>query len=189
MQEASADGYMVKGSSLLSKIDFVRERFKSGAADKLAQDLAGWLGRVPLATQWYPFSIYEQLLKAIADRFFGGDLSRLREIGTFSAASALGGSYQAFSTKDFRKLVSRLTRLHSLFYTSGRLEVEFRPDGLGCEIRQFEVPRASAADDYLARGFYEACASTCGLVGVSTETLVRPGGSVFRLRWTSPPVA
>lgn len=174
----------VRGDSIRSKLLFARQAFGPKAEQDLQAFLADQGVSQILDDAWYPFEAYDQLLRRLADRHFEGDLSRLVEVGEYSAESTLKTTYQVYNIREFMNFLKRLSSLHGHFYNSGRLENELDSRGLNCHIRMLEAPYYSDPDLYVASGFYQGAARFMGLQGVECE-FRRIGDSEvhFNLTW------
>lgn len=177
--------FSVKGSSISSKFDFVRETFGAAAERELRDGLRGEadLGTI-LDSGLYPFDLYNRILEAIAERFYGGDLSRLEEVGAYSARTSLTTIYRAFTQgKDFLGFLSRIGLLHERFYSEGKMAVEVQPDRRGARIHLSGAPRYSDADLFVAGGFYVGAGKLLGLESIDYELARTDEGATFHLRW------
>jgi len=136
-----SDDYRVKGSSIRSKFDFVRDRFGEAAEGQLKERFRE-RGLLPvLDSVMYPFDDYDALNRAIAAEFFDGDLSRLSEAGAYSAQQVLTGVYRAFAAgKDYPGFLRRAAVLHERFYSHGGMDVELADDGKSCQILMQGAP-------------------------------------------------
>lgn len=176
--------FHIKGSSLSSKFDFVAERFGEEAAAELKEwfrDQAG--DRIVLDANWYPFSIYDGLLRTLADRWLGGDLERLREVGAFSAEKALTSAYESYAReKNFHRFLERMSMLHGRFYSSSSLVVKAQGDNF-CEVGLVDVPTGFEAAAQVAAGFYAGAARFMGHQDVRCALSIKGGRALFRLDW------
>lgn len=176
--------YQVKGSTLRSKLDFVHEIFGSSARSALESQLSDRDLFPILVSAWYDYDLYVELLEAIAANHYGGDLSRLTEVGAYSADQALRSVYAAFvRSTGFVEFLRGISRLHHMFYNSGYLDVDVADDQSACSLIHREKPRFAEADLWVAQGFYCQAAALHGLdqVRCSFETdapIVR-----FELSW------
>ena len=180
------DEYRVKGSSINSKFEFVRERLGGAAEGRLIDRLRDFENHFPiLDSAWYPFTIYDQINRAIAELFFDGDLERLKEVGMFSAESVLNSVYKSFAQgKDYVGFLRRAAILHGRFYDAGKMEVILGDDGRSAEVVHTDAPVYSEADLHVASGFYIGAGRSLGLDDVRSEFRMTPTGVRFRLRWT-----
>lgn len=160
---ADQNPFRAKGSTLRSKLAFVARRFGEGEADALRRWLDQRIEGAVLDAAWYPFAVYDALLQEVAERFYGGELERLQEVGRFSAEEALSNTYSIYAVKrDFGLFLKRLSSLHSRFYSGGELVVtEQEVDACGLELR--DLPVVSEADAHLALGFYLRAGELMGL--------------------------
>jgi hypothetical protein len=110
-------GYKVKGSSIRSKFEFVKERYGPEAEARPRDKFRDRPEFSPLLdTAWYPFELYEDLNRAIALEFISGDLARLREVGSYSANLALRTTCKAFALgKDFVQFLRGTTAYYQKF--------------------------------------------------------------------------
>ncbi|MFQ5350144.1 MAG: hypothetical protein ACE5EG_06865 [Thermoanaerobaculia bacterium] len=179
----SAD-YRVKGSSIRSKFEFVRDRFGEAAARALKERFRQ-RGILPvLDSKMYPFEDYDVVLRAIAEEFFDGDLSRLAEVGAYSAQQVLTGVYRAFAAgKDFPGFLSRAAVLHERFYSHGGMDVDLEEDGKSCRIVLEGAPTYSESDLYIAGGFYAGAADLLGIKSLDWDLSWDSSGARFQLRW------
>lgn len=177
--------YRVRGSSIRSKFSFVRERFGSAAELQLKEDFASNERLFPiLDSSWYPFELYDQINRAIADRFFGGQLSGLVEVGSYSAEKVLTSVYKAFTQgKDFSGFLLRAALLHERFYSQSHMDVILGEDGHSAEILLRDAPTYSEADLHIAAGFYAGAAKLLGLENIRHEHTLMKDGAHFQLRW------
>ncbi len=180
----SAGQLQVKGGSLRTKVEFVRDTFGPDAEKKIVQLLKDLEIYPILEANWYDFDFFDKVLCFIADEFLDGDRSRLEEIGKYSAHRSLTGVYQSFKQADFTHFLKRrLPNLHSRYYSTGRIEV-LQITERGCLIQLIsETLRES--DLYVASGFYQGTAETMGHSGVSCKFEVREGRAQFLLLWDS----
>lgn len=179
-------GYQVKGSTINSKFAFVRAEFGARGEERLARQLEDRTGekRPFLDSTWYPFETYVAVLRLIAENHYGGDVRKLAALGVGSARQTFAKTYRAFLTgDDFLRFLKRMPRLHTQFYSQGRIEVEILPSETECFIRHRGKDRYDEADLYIAQGFYEGAAELHGLEVVYCEFVLTDEGADFRLRW------
>jgi len=176
-------GYQVKGSTIKSKLAFVADRFGAAARDELTEPLRA-RGLLPILDgSWYPFDLYVEVLRAIADRFYGGDRARLEEIGAYSAEKALTTTYRAFATgKGFFDFLDRLALLHGQFYNLGEMRVERRDAERACDIVLTGAPTYPQEDVYIASGFYAGAGRYLGFTDVVVEIRREGAGVRFLVR-------
>lgn len=183
----STPSLQVKGGSLRSKLLFVRENFGEAAEQEL-QDLLVSLG-IPqvLEANWYPYSLFEHLLREIAERHLGGDISRLQGIGRYSASKSLTSTYAIYLQRgDFARFLEKLPTLHSRYYDTSHLTIETVDDAAGLVELKVESPELLAAEDlYVAAGFYQGAAELMGRQRVHCEFEREHDGVRFRLTWAT----
>ena len=179
-----SDDYRVKGSSIRSKFDFVRDRFGEAAERELKEQFRE-RGILPvLDSMMYPFEDYDAVNRAIAEKFFDGEASRLSEVGAYSAQKVLTGVYRAFSAgKDYPGFLRRAAVLHERFYSHGGMDVDLAEDGKSCQITLLGAPTYSEADLYIAAGFYAGAADLLGIESLDWELSWDSSGARFQLRW------
>ena len=150
-----AEQYEVKGSTILSKFDFVEEELGSSAINRVRTLFMEKDAFPIIHSNWYSFDLYVELLEAIALEGYEGDLARLVEVGVYAADSALQETYKSFvKPGGFREFLEDIPRLHGLLYNQGAIDVTMASDGLGCTIVHRDKPRYAKADLYVASGFY-----------------------------------
>lgn len=173
----------VKGSSLASKLRFARQAFGAAAEDELKAFLVRSGVHQVLEGSWYPFALYDALLRCIADRHYGGDLSGLMEVGIYSAKSSLKTTYEVYTLRDFSYFLERLGILHGRFYSAGELETSVDLRARRCRVRLHGVPDYTEPDLYVASGFYVGAAQVMGLSGARCEFRKTDAEVLFELTW------
>jgi len=179
-----SDDYRVKGSSIRSKFDFVRDRFGEAAERELKEQFRE-RGILPvLDSMMYPFEDYDAVNRAIAEKFFDGEASRLSEVGAYSAQKVLTGVYRAFAAgKDYPGFLRRAAVLHERFYSHGGMDVDLAEDGKSCQITLRGAPTYSESDLYIAGGFYAGAADLLAIESLDWELSWDSSGARFQLRW------
>ncbi|MCP4901336.1 MAG: hypothetical protein GY906_30580 [bacterium] len=178
------DTYRVKGSTLNSKLAFVAERFGESAKDELQEELTSMGFPKFFDSGWYSYSQYCDLLRLIADRYYGGKISHLAEAGEYSARQALENTYSAFANRgDFIAFLKHISMLHKMFYSEGRTEVDVLAGGERCEIRHREKPEFAEEDLHVALGFYLGSARLHGISNISGRYFTDALGYTFLLEW------
>ena len=179
-----SDEYRVKGSSIRSKFDFVHDRFGEAAERRLKERFRD-RGILPvLDSVMYPFAVYDAVNRAIAEEFFDGDLSRLAEVGAYSAQKVLTGVYRAFAAgKDYPGFLRRAGVLHERFYSHGGMDVQLGENGRSCRIEQRGAPTYSESDLQIAGGFYAGAAQLLGIRSLDWDLSWDASGARFELRW------
>lgn len=177
--------YRVRGSSISSKFKFVRDRFGTEAELQLKEHFKDQERLFPiLDSSWYPFEVYDEINRVIADRFFDGEFSGLVEVGSYSAEKVLTSVYKAFAEgKDFPGFLLRAALLHERFYSQSQMDVTLGEDGVSAEVLLRDAPTYSEADLHIAAGFYGGAAKLLGLQGFRHECNLTKDGAHFQLRW------
>ena len=174
----------VKGSTIRSKIAFVRERFGADAARELGDFLASKGHFQVLEGGWYDFDVYNDLLVHLAEEHYGGDLARLVEVGQYSAEVALTTTYDVFAGRgDFVQFLQRISVLHGRFYSRGELSVELSSEPGKCTLSLHGAAPYSEPDIQIARGFYTGAANLMGLKNVQGEFEIFPEKVQFQVTW------
>jgi hypothetical protein len=180
----TVSNYQVKGSNFGTKFAFVRERFGEAAAQALTRDFAPELGVVVLDSAWYPFAVFDRLLTTIAERHLGGDVTRLAELGEFSAQSVLASVYRVYGeSKSIGRFLERLASLHGRFYNQGKMTVETGAEGTSATIELSGAPSYSAADLHVARGFYLGAVKHFGFPNATCRMRAAVDRAMFDLKW------
>lgn len=90
----------VKGTAVEATSLFVKRRFGAAGHDSWLSSLSEQSREIlahPMPSLWYPIDAgFVQPTKMVCDLFFSGDKKGAREIGRFSAESALRGIYKIF---------------------------------------------------------------------------------------------
>ena len=177
------DNYKVKGSSLKSKFDFIKETFSHQKAD-LVMELFKDRDIFPiLESQWYDYSIYIDLLNTISVSLFNGDITKLERLGDYSAKLALTGVYKSFiAKKDFLSFLKNSSYLHSRFYNMGKMSINIISDN-NVKIVLSGAPRYDDPDIYVAAGFYVGAARLCGAKNISYKIEKTNNSIKYLLGW------
>ncbi|MFQ5766414.1 MAG: hypothetical protein ACE5ID_00290 [Acidobacteriota bacterium] len=184
----------VKGSNLLSRMQFVIDRFGPEAWEKVLNALPNGEGarlspRI-LPSSWYPFTLYNHLDMAICQVLAGGKLGICQEMGADSARRALAGTYRIYLKDGPAALLRRLAVLHRTFYDAGKMEVTSLDDGHSV-IRNSYVPCSTRTNCLVAAGFYATVVELCGGRNVRvTEGNCSAEGArdcLFNILWETGP--
>ena len=179
------DDYKVKGSSIRSKFEFVKERYGPEAEARLREKF----GRRPelsplLDTAWYPFALYEELNLAIAREFFSGDVARLREVGSYSASLALRTTYRAFVLgKDFVTFLRGTSTYYQTFYNQGDVQVTIGDDGNTADLLFSGAPVYTETDLQVAVGFFVEAGRLLGVTNITGTGSFGRGSAHVKLTW------
>lgn len=173
--------YSVTGSSIQSKLDFVRALHGAGAARALVADLE--LPELEPAG-WYPFEVYDNLLRQIAARFYGGDLEQLYDVGTFSAEHALTSTFRAVAdTGDVVGLIQRFGAVHQRSYSEGFAAVLPDSEERRIAVHLADAPTYSEADLWVAAGFYAGAVQLMGFSDACCRFTLAADGGHLVLTW------
>ena len=179
---SSDDAIQIKGGSIRSKLELVRERFGERAYKDLVRILRAEGAHPVLEANWYPFELFDHVLIHIADKHFGKDLSRLKEVGRYSAQKALTGVYKGLKKMDFNEFVRlRLPVLHSRYYSAGKLTVVQLADK-GCRLC-LAAPAHFESDIWVACGFYAGAAELAGHTGARCTWERRGNLVIYTITW------
>jgi hypothetical protein len=178
--------YKVKGSTIESKFEFTEDNFGTKARQAL-EDKFRDRGLFPVyPSMWYAYDLYVAVLEQLAETHYGGDLSKLEDVGRYSAKKALESVYRSFVDqvgRDFLDFLSRISQLHKMFYTHGRLEVNVHENGKGCDLIQRDKPSLREADLYVASGFYKEAARIHGIRDMRLSFNILGKDCHFTLSW------
>ncbi len=177
--------YRVKGSSIRSKFEFVRERYGVEAESRLIQKFKSRPEITPLLdTAWYPFAIYEEINQAIVREFFSGDVARLREVGSYSASLALRTTYRAYALgKDFVQFLRGTGVYYQTFYDRGDVQVTVSDDRRAAELKFSGAPLYTETDLQVAVGFFVEAGRILGVSNITGTGSFTPKGTCVRLHW------
>lgn len=173
----------IRGSVLLSRLTYVRERGGEAALQKVLglvppADQAvvkGWI----LNTSWYPLDLNLRLDDAIAQVFSPDQPKRVfLEMGAASADVNLAGPHRHFVKKDDPHfLLSQASVIYAAYYAVGRREYE-KTGPTSCILRTFEAESVTATDCLTVVGWHVRAIELCGGKGVQVvEKLCRATGA------------
>lgn len=187
MQKNQTDApgeFLVKGSSIRSKLYFAQETLSPDIVARLSRWLADTnRGEQILDANWYSFELYDGLLRELAKEAFGGDLLRLEEVGVFSAEQALTTVYEVYAIqREFLKFLRRISSLHDRFYSRSKLELVSSSE-TSCDLQLTDVPVDFSADIHVASGFYIGAARLMQLNNVRCDRRIEGDRVFFRLTW------
>jgi len=175
--------YKIKGSSIRTKFQFVKEKYGDAAEQALQGQFDRSLFPI-LDSSWYPFSFNEKISLTIVRAHFAGDMSRLREVGAFSATRVLTSVYKFYATaKGFIEFLRRAELLHETCYSKGGMKVDIGGDLKSCDI-YLRAPIFSEADMHVAAGFYEGAAAFFGETGITCTCAHEGHGAHFHMAWS-----
>lgn len=176
--------YMVKGISIRSKLEYVRDRFGAGAEEQMRSGLKGKSELVPLLdSSWYPYTLYEEINRAIADRFHGGNVLALREVGAYSAEKALTSVYRSFARGTLVDFLGRIGAVHDTYYNQGSMRTEMRPDGRSATVTMTGAASYSEAEAEIATGFLLGAARLLGHPRAACSRKISKEGVTLTISW------
>jgi hypothetical protein len=117
----------VKGVALLGVIKFIKKNHKdvlSKVVDALPPESGKYMQEHLLVTEWYPYKIYTDLLRAL-DKVIGkGDLSTCIEQGRLSAKHDLSTVFKMFlNFSSVQSMLSRVMVAWTSYYDTGKIEI------------------------------------------------------------------
>ena len=179
------DDFKVKGSSIRSKFDFVREKLGPAAEAKLHQRFKTRPELSPLLDPaWYPFAVYDEIIRFIASEFYAGDLKKLRDVGSYSANLALRTTYRAFAQgKDFVQFLQGVGRYCQTFYNQGDARVTISDDTRSAELHFSGAPEYTEADLQVTLGFVLEAGRVLGKGTIAGTARRGPDGAHVNLKW------
>ncbi|MCG8454760.1 MAG: hypothetical protein MI919_00655 [Holophagales bacterium] len=175
----------VKGGSIRSKIAFVASTFGPAAEAELVAELAEQGYAQVLEASWYDYDLFDHVLRFIADRWLGGDLGRLRDVGRFSARTALTTTYAFYLGRgDLPGFLGRISKLHERYYSRGSLTV-LEQGATRCRLKLHGAGFYREPDLQVAAGFYMGAAELLGCREVRCRIEPGPDEADFLLEWSS----
>lgn len=176
--------YMVKGTGIKTKYEYVQERFGEVAYSRFRARTSQTISWPILVGSWYPFARYAEILTAIAEMFHDGRVGALRSVGAYSAEKLLNSTYQAFRAhEDIARLVERLPSLYQRFYNCGQMLVDYKPLRRHCGFQFTGAPIYVDTDMEVAIGFTSRCWAFMGIETVISGLVVSEGRASFDLAW------
>ncbi len=118
----------VKGSAILSTLEFIKERFGPEAIEKikpkLSEEERSVIEGSIVQPGWYPFSIYVNLTKYM-DQIFGvSDLSLAKEMGKWAAEHDLKTIYRIFYKLGSPLfIIKQASRVFATYFDQGAFNV------------------------------------------------------------------
>lgn len=156
----------VKGSVVLSRLDFVREHFGEEGLQSLLRalpdkDRETIQGRL-LPAQWYPFELGERIDNTLIQVLTGGDPEAFRKLGVSSAEVNLSSVHQVFVRQgDPHGLLRRAPAIYKLYYDTGHRTYE-RTGDTSCRLVTSNSESYSKADCLTVIGWHERAVELCG---------------------------
>ncbi len=117
----------VKGVALLGVIKFIKKYHKDAlnkVVEALPPEYEKYMQEHLLVTEWYPYKIYTDLLRAL-DKVIGkGDLSTCIEQGRLSAKHDLSTVFKMFlNFSSVQSMLSRIMIAWTSYYDAGKIEI------------------------------------------------------------------
>jgi len=177
--------YKVKGIAVRTKFEYVRDQHGPAAEEALRPVLDHYKALMPLLdSSWYPFSLYDEVIRTIATRFFGGRLAGLREVGVYSAQQALTTVYKSFARSgNVTEFFKRIGSVHSTYYNLGEMHDEVDPAGNGCTVIQSGAPLYSEADQEISAGYFLGACKLLGKPQARCNVKATRDSVRYELRW------
>jgi len=183
MPPRRGDSPGIRGSVLLSRLKYVRERGGEASLKKILDHLPvadrgvlqGWI----LNTSWYPLDLNLRFDDAIAEVFSPDDRRRVfLEMGRASADVNLVGPHRHFVNKtDPHFLLSQAPVIYAAYYAVGNRTYE-KTGPNSCVLRTFEAESVTATDCLTVVGWYVRAIELCGGKDVEVvETACRTAGA------------
>ncbi len=122
----------VKGVAIIGLIKFIKKNYKDSldqVVNALPSDSAHYMQEHILLTQWYPYKLYTDLLRAL-DKVIGkGDLSSCIEQGRLSALHDLSTIFKGFiNFSNVQSLVANIMTIWTSYYDTGKSEMPLFTD-------------------------------------------------------------
>jgi hypothetical protein len=183
----------VKGSLLRGALKFVKHaQYPGGIPGVLAtlpSGAAATFDRPLIASEWYPYEAYRELLRAIDGAVGRGDLSLMPTLGRFAARQDLSGVFKVISVL---ASIPRILQSSSIFWSryceGGVFEiVDLAADHGTGRITGF--PEMSAEHEAMLAGWIEGMGLAAGAKTATVELScsVHRGDpySEYRMRWSA----
>ncbi|MFQ5718855.1 MAG: TIGR02265 family protein [Acidobacteriota bacterium] len=183
----------VKGSVLLSRLDFVREQFGEEGLARLLDALSEEDRRVTtklLPAQWYTFDLGERIDSAVMNVLGKGAADTFLRLGFQSADVNLAGVHSVFvHAGDPHGLLRRAPAIYQLYYDTGHRTYEQTGEN-SCRLTTFDSEGFSEADCYTVIGWHQRAVEICGGENVEVDHVrCRARGDAvcqYEISWTLP---
>ncbi|MFX1238747.1 MAG: hypothetical protein ACFFAS_13330 [Promethearchaeota archaeon] len=115
-----------KGTLVLDIVKGIKIN-KTGAYKKLlSREAKKLLTQYILSSDWYPFDVYKELLKALAKVEANGDMEIVRKWGEMFGHKILTEHYgQIIEEGDVRKALDKYKRFQRIVFNFGAINIEF----------------------------------------------------------------
>lgn len=162
----------VKGSVLLSRLDFVRDHFGQDGLTSLLEALTDDDRRVTarlLPAQWYPFVLGERIDDVIMNVLGRGDPGTFHRLGVRSAEVNLAGVHAVFvHDGDPHGLLRRAPAIYKLYYDTGNRVYE-KTGECSCRLTTHDSESYSRADCFTVIGWHQRAVELCGGTNVRID--------------------
>ncbi|HKS25254.1 MAG TPA: hypothetical protein VJZ76_20835 [Thermoanaerobaculia bacterium] len=179
------NGGRVKGVMVRAHVDWVRDHRDRDEVIEFFEAIPRTM-RTVLAASWYDFADVIALDRVIVDRFGGGQLPFLQELGAYSARQSLTGVYRFFQRSGVHEFFRRSALLHGQFQDFGTAEYE-EVEGTAGRMRHGHYTSYSPLYCASAAGFYRECIRLHGGMRIEVgepECQCRGDAAcVFELAW------
>ncbi len=176
--------FSVKGATILSKYKYVEEQFGAESYNVFLKKLREKKIPMVFTAGWYPFLIFNSILQQISKEFFQGDVTKLEQVGAYSARSSFGSLYRKFlNNNGFLSFLARAPQLHKMFYSHGQMHIDTAEDGKSCRITIQDQPVITDEDTYVTAGFYKQSAMLHGIEKLQYNLKVKNGLVIHALSW------
>jgi hypothetical protein len=177
--------YLVKGIAIRTKFEYVRDHHGVAADESFRAAFTHHKGLMPLLdSSWYPFAVYDEVIRAIAAKFFSGQLAGLREVGAASAEKALTTVYKSFARSgDVAGFFERIGSLYSTYYNVGLMKAQMSAAGSGCTLLLSGAPQYSPADLEVSAGFFLGACKLLGKPQARCSIHSAKEGVHYDLKW------
>lgn len=174
----------IKGSILIARLAYVRERFGESALKEVLRDLPdqdrdlleGSLTNIA----WHPFEVGKRLDEAIVRVLGKGNAQVFEDMGAASARVNLRGVHQLFlAPDDPQAFMARAHIIYRSYYDKGRREYQATSPTSGI-MTTYDAETYSSFDCMTVVGWYKEALAMCGAKDVlMVEEVCRANGSAF----------
>ena len=181
----------IRGTVLHARKSFVEEHFGAEAWKKVVAVLSEesrmvYEGLI-ISAGWYPFSVGEDLDKAIVEVLGKGDTKIFEEIGKQSAQENLTGAHQTFLAQgNPHNFMEQSNTIYQFYYDTGRRTYEKTGPTSGV-MTTFDAETFSVPDCLTVIGWYKEALKMCGAKNVEMveETCRAQGGDCcrYKVQW------
>jgi hypothetical protein len=164
----------VKGTTIKPFIKYIKDKFKDDGYQRwfisLSAESKEIFGHTILASKWYPFQYgMKEPLHKVVELFFGGDISRAKEVGGAFTEILFTGVYKVllkFGSISF--FMSKMSSAISTLYQPIKLEsVENKNNKAVSRINEF--PEIDETFEYVAFGTIEKILELTGAKNVKVK--------------------